>query len=134
MGDGTNPGEINFDDKVLYSREHVWARREGKMFTVGISDFAQSQLGEVIYVGLPEEDEEFGAGEEFGVVESSKVASSLFTPVGGKVVEVNWELEENPGLVNEDPYVAGWIIKIQPEGQPDLSQLVDAAAYRAIVS
>ncbi|MCB2191053.1 MAG: glycine cleavage system protein GcvH [Deltaproteobacteria bacterium] len=133
MGDGSDLAEIKFDDMVLYSREHAWARQEDGLFTVGISDFAQSQLGGVIYLELPQEDDEFEAGEEFGVVESSKVASSLFAPVGGRVVVVNWELEDNPGMVNEDPYGAGWIIKIQPKGQPDLSRLLDAAAYSAFV-
>ena len=119
--------------ELRYASTHEWARLEDDgLITVGITDHAQDQLGDVVYVELPEVDMELKAGQEAGVVESVKAASDLYTPVGGKVVAVNTALEETPELVNQDPYGDGWFYKIEPEDITDLDALLTADLYAEV--
>ena len=116
---------------LLYNRSHDWARVEGDVIVVGITDYAQDQLGEVVYVELPDVGTTFAASEELGTLESVKAVSEFLTPVGGEIVEVNQALEDSPNLVNEDPYGKGWLIKIS--GTVEGADLLDAAAYEAFL-
>lgn len=118
---------------LLYHPEHTWARIEGEVATVGITDFAQKELGDVVYVELPETGRTLAVGEVFGTVESTKSVSELYSPVAGEVVEVNAELEDAPERINEDPYGAGWMIRVRLAPDFDRSALLDAEAYRARV-
>lgn len=117
---------------LLYHPEHTWAKSDGKFAVVGITDFAQSELGDVVFVDLPEVGAGVALGKTFGSVESSKSISELFSPVSGKIVEVNSALEDSPELVNDDPYGAGWIIRVALGADPDGSILLDAAGYAAL--
>lgn len=116
---------------LYYAESHEYVRVEGEFGYIGITDYAQSQLGNVVYVDMPEVDDEVTAGEEFGAVESVKAASDLFSPVSGTVVEVNEALEDEPELVNKDAF-ENWIIKVQLSDKSELENLLDAAAYEAI--
>ena len=113
---------------LYYSESHEYVRVEGDFGFVGITDYAQAALGAVVYVDMPEVDDEVEAGEEFGAVESTKAASELMSPVSGTVVEVNEALEDEPELVNQDAY-ENWIIKVQLSDKSELDNLMDAAAY-----
>ena len=124
---------MDFPDDLRYTRDHEWARPKGTAVVVGITDFAQDQLGDVVYVELPAVGDEVKKGESFGVVESTKAVSELFAPVSGKVVEVNDPLVETPETVNEDPYEEGWLIAIEPSDPAELAALLDAKAYKAFV-
>lgn len=115
-----------------YSESHEYVKVEGNVGYVGITDHAQHELGNVVYVDMPEVDDEVTAGEEFGAVESVKAASDLFSPVSGTVLEVNEALEDEPGLVNQDPY-AHWIMKVELSDSSELDNLMDAAAYKALI-
>ena len=111
---------MSVPEELQYTRSHEWVRREGETATVGITDHAQDELGDVVFVELPEVGATFGAGEAFGAVESVKAVSDLYAPVGGEVVEVNGALEEAPEKINEDPYGDGWILKLRAGGEGDL--------------
>jgi glycine cleavage system H protein len=124
---------MDIPDDLKYTRDHEWARSKGGRVVVGITDFAQDQLGDVVYVELPAIGDEVKKGESFGVVESTKAVSDLFAPVSGKVVEVNDPLVETPETVNEDPYEEGWLIAIEPSDPSELAALLDAKAYKAFV-
>lgn len=115
---------------LYYAESHEFVKVEGDFGYVGITDYAQSQLGSVVYVDLPEEGDEVTAGEDFGAVESVKAASDLICPVSGEVVEVNTELEDEPELINKDAF-ANWIIKVKLSDKGELANLMDAAAYEA---
>lgn len=119
-------------DDRSYTKEHEWARRDGSRVIVGITDFAQDQLGDVVFVGLPEVGSEVTGGQPLGEVESTKSVSDVYSPVSGTVVEKNAEVEANPELVNSDPYGRGWLVAIDA-GEAALDGLMDAAAYRALV-
>lgn len=112
-----------------YAKSHEWAKVDGDVATVGISDHAQAELGDVVYVELPEVGKALKAGETFGVVESVKAASDVYAPISGEVVEVNSVLTDEPATVNKDPYKAGWIIKVKLSNNGELSSLMDADAY-----
>lgn len=116
--------------KTYYSKTHEYVTVDGNFGFIGISDYAQNALGNVVYVDMPEVDDEFEAGEEFGAVESVKAASDLFMPIGGTVVEVNENLVDNPRLINEDA-IANWIIKIEIADPAQLDELMDEEAYRS---
>ena len=116
---------------LKYSESHEWVKVEGELALIGITDYAQHALGNITYVDMPSEDDEVNAGEEFGAVESTKIASDLFSPVSGVVAEVNTALEDAPELINEDAY-ANWIIKVKMSDPSELDSLLDAAAYGAI--
>ncbi|MEI7704918.1 MAG: glycine cleavage system protein GcvH [Deltaproteobacteria bacterium] len=124
---------MNVPDDLKYTRDHEWARIQGNRITVGITDFAQDQLGDVVFVELPDVGDEVKKGETFGVVESTKAVSDLFAPVSGKVVEVNAPLVDAPETVNEDPYEEGWMIVIEASDPKELGELLDASAYRKFV-
>lgn len=115
---------------LLYSESHEWVKVEGDVAVIGVSDFAQKEMGDITYVDMPEVDDEVEAGEEFGALESVKASSDLYSPVSGVVVEVNEELEDSPELINEDAYAA-WIIKVRMSDPAELDALMDAAAYAA---
>ena len=115
---------------LYYSESHEYVRVEGDFGFIGITDYAQNALGNVVYVDMPDVDDEVEAGEEFGAVESVKAASDLYSPVSGKVVEVNEALEDEPELINQDAY-ENWIIKVELSDKSDLDNLMDAAAYEA---
>ncbi len=116
---------------LYYAESHEYVRVEGEFGYIGITDYAQDQLGNVVYVDMPEVDDEITAGEEFGAVESVKAASDLFSPVSGTVVEVNEALEDEPELINKDAF-ANWIIKVELSDKSELDNLMDAKAYEAI--
>lgn len=120
-------------DDLRYTKDHEWLRVAGDQGTVGITDFAQDALGDVVFVELPAVGSALGQGQTFGVVESNKTVSDLFAPVAGKVVAVNEELRARPELVNQDPYGAGWMIRLAVSGSGDGPDLLDAAGYRAHV-
>jgi len=124
---------MNVPEDLKYTREHEWARVKGNRVTVGITDFAQDQLGDVVFVELPAVGDEVKKGEAFGVVESTKAVSDLFAPVGGKVVEVNDPLTDAPETINEDPYEEGWLIVVEASDPKELSDLLGAAAYKKFV-
>lgn len=115
---------------LFYSESHEYVKVEGEYGYIGITDYAQHELGNVVYVDMPEVDDEVAAGEEFGAVESVKAASDLNAPVSGKVVEVNEALEDEPGLINKDAY-ENWIIKVELSDKSELDNLMDAKAYAA---
>ncbi len=116
---------------LYYSESHEWVKVEGNVAIVGISDFAQHEMGDLSYVDMPEVDDELEKGEEFGAVESVKAASDLFSPVSGTVVAVNEELEDAPELLNQDAF-ANWIMKVEMSDPSELEELMDAAAYEAM--
>lgn len=116
---------------LRYSESHEWVKVDGDVALIGISDFAQAELGDITYVDLPSEGDELSAGDEFGALESVKASSELYTPVSGTVVAVNSELEDAPEQINEDPYAA-WIIKVEMSDKSELDSLMDAAAYEKV--
>jgi glycine cleavage system H protein len=124
---------MEFDPGCKYSEEHEWVRVEGEEAVIGISDFAQSQLSDVVYVELPEVGDSFERGEVLATIESVKAASDVFMPLGGEVLQTNSVLEDTPGLVNEDPYGEAWLVRIRIVDPAELDDLMDADAYRAFV-
>lgn len=122
---------MTFDDSVKYQESHEWARLEGDEIVVGISDYAQDELGDVVFVELPEVGASFKKGDAFGVVESVKAASDLYLPAGGEIVAVNEALRDTPEKVNEAPFGDGWIIRVKIGDAGELDGLMDAAAYKA---
>ena len=121
---------MNVPDDLRYSSDHEWVRLEGDRARIGITDYAQDALGDVVFVQVPELDRTVNPGDAFGEVESSKSVSEIYAPVEGTVVEVNTELEASPELVNSDPYGAGWIAVIELADPSSVDSLLDAAAYR----
>ena len=119
----------NVPADLKYTKEDEWLRVEGDEITIGITDYAQDSLSDIVYLELPEVGESFDAEDTFGVVESVKAASDLFMPVGGEVTAVNEDLVDTPELINSDPYGAAWLIKIKANDSGDLDGLMDAAAY-----
>ncbi len=111
---------MSIPQDLQYTRSHEWVRTEGDTATVGISDHAQDELGDVVFVELPDEGATFDAGESFGTVESVKAVSDVYAPVGGAVVEVNSSLEDAPEKINDDPYGEGWLVKLRTSGEADL--------------
>ena len=122
---------MNFPDNIRYTSEHEWIRVEGDEAFVGITDYAQSELGEIVFIDVPTIGETVAQGEVFGSVEAVKTVSDLNMPVTGEVLEVNGALDAQPELVNNDPYGKGWIIKISVKDASELDKLMDAAAYEA---
>jgi glycine cleavage system H protein len=124
---------MEIPDDLRYTREHEWARKRDGRVVVGITDFAQDQLGDIVYVELPDVGDPVKKGESFGVVESTKAVSELFAPISGKVVEVNDPLSDAPETINDDPYEEGWMIVIEPADPKEVEALLDAKAYRTFV-
>ncbi len=121
--------ELQFAEDVRYTEDHEWVRMEGDTALVGISDYAQDQLGDIVFVELPAEGDTFAQKDEFGTVESVKAVSELYMPIGGEILAVNENLEENPELVNSAPYTDGWLIKIKPSDPTQYESLMDRDAY-----
>lgn len=121
---------MNFPNELKYTADHEWARINGNEAVIGITDFAQSELGEIVYVDVDTEGEKIERNEVFGSIEAVKTVSDLMMPMTGEVLEVNAELEDAPELVNEDPYGKGWIIKIAIENPAEADELLDAAGYQ----
>ena len=120
---------MTFDESVKYQDSHEWVREQGDVVVVGISDYAQDSLGDVVYVELPEVGAKKKKGEPFGVVESVKAASDVYMPVSGEIVEINSALEDDPSTVNEAPFETGWLIKIRPSDSSELDALMSAREY-----
>lgn len=125
---------MNFPNDVKYTKEHEWIRQEGDVAYVGITDYAQEQLGDIVFVDIQTVGETLAADEVFGTIEVVKTISDLFLPVAGEVLEQNEALEEQPELVNKDPYGEGWLIKIKPAADADFDSLLDAEAYKALIN
>lgn len=118
---------------LKYTQDHEWVRVDGDVVTVGITDFAQGELGDIVFVEIETEGEELDKGETFGTVEAVKTVSDLFMPVGGEITEFNEALADDPELVNKDPYGEGWMIKVKVADNAELDELMDADAYKAMV-
>jgi glycine cleavage system H protein len=119
--------------EYLYSKEHEWVRVEDDVCVLGITEFAQQELGEVVYVDLPEVGAVFNAGDEIGTIESVKAVAEVYTPVAGEVVEINESVSDDPELLNEDPHTEGWLIKIRFSSDSDLKSLMNAETYEEFV-
>ncbi len=124
---------MGFPDDVRYTQEHEWAREEGGVVTVGITSYATDQLGDVVFVELPEVGQQVELGKTFGVVEAVKTVSDLYAPVTGEIVEVNGELKDNPSVVNAEPYGGGWMVKIKLADPSEFAKLLPAADYEKVV-
>jgi len=125
--------EMNIPESLKYTEDHEWVKVDGDMATVGITDFAQGELGDIVYVEIETEGEEIDKGEVFGTVEAVKTVSDLFMPISGEVVEVNEELEDSPEIVNDDPYEKGWMVKIKMSNTDELDNLLSADQYKEVV-
>ena len=125
--------DLNLPDDVKYTKDHEWAKKDSDIVTIGINDYAQDQLGEIVFVELPEIGDEVEAAESFGTIEAVKTVSELFSPLTGTVVEVNELLADSPDLVNTDPYGEGWMIKVKYTEIPE-ENLLSAAEYKEIIS
>ncbi|WP_317127730.1 glycine cleavage system protein GcvH [Mangrovibacterium diazotrophicum] len=124
---------MNLPENLKYTKEHEWVRVEGDIAVVGITDFAQGELGDIVFVEIETVGESLAAGETFGTVEAVKTVSDLFMPVTGEVVEFNSALEDSPELINKDAYGDGWMVKVKIEDASQLDALMDAAAYQAML-
>jgi glycine cleavage system H protein len=124
---------MNIPANLKYSKDHEWVKVDGNIATVGITDFAQSQLGDVVFVDIQTEGETLDAFEVFGAIEAVKTVADALMPVSGKIIEINPELEDAPELVNTDPYGKGWMVKIEISDPSELDSLLDAEAYKAIL-
>ena len=125
---------MDFPQNLKYTNEHEWIRVEGDIAYVGITDYAQEQLGDIVFVDIPTVGEALEAGEVFGTIEVVKTISDLFLPVAGEVMEQNETLEENPELVNKDPYGEGWLITMKPANLKDVEDLLDAEGYKEVIN
>ena len=125
---------MNIPSNLKYSKDHEWVRVEGDMAYIGITDFAQSELGEIVIVDITTEGETLAQEAVFGSIEAVKTVSDLFMPLGGEVLEVNPKLEDNPELVNSDPYGEGWMIKVKMTDPSEVGKLLDAEAYKALIA
>jgi glycine cleavage system H protein len=125
---------VKVDSTCYYTKSHEWVRVKGNEAWAGLSDYAQQQLSDIVYVELPEEGDRFEKGDVFGTVESVKAASDCYMPISGEIVEINSELTAHPELVNKDPYGEAWMIKFTPADVSELKQLMDAAAYEKFVA
>lgn len=124
---------MSLPEDLQYSEEHEWIKKEGNNVRIGITHFAQSELGDIVFVELPEEGDEIELDEDFGSVESVKTVSELYAPLSGKVIEVNEELEDSPELVNESPYENAWMIVVEPSNQSELDELLSADEYKSFI-
>lgn len=120
--------ELNLPEDLVYTKEHEWAKMDGDVVVVGITDYAQDQLGDIVFVEMPEVGDSFSGGDEFGTLESVKAVSELYIPISGEITAVNEELEDSPELINQDPYT-GWIVKVKPENNSELENLLSRDGY-----
>ncbi|CAN2039453.1 glycine cleavage system H protein [Candidatus Magnetomoraceae bacterium gMMP-15] len=121
--------ELKFENTFKYTQDHEWAKIEGNKVRVGITDYAQDQLGDVVFVELPQVGDSFKKGEAFGTVESVKAVSEIYMPVSSEIIEINTSLEESPEFVNKEPYIEGWIIIVKPNNLSEFDELMDKDAY-----
>ena len=124
---------MEIKSELKYTKDHEWIEIDGKIATVGITDYAQGELGDIVYVEIETLDERLDKEEVFGSVEAVKTVSDLFLPVSGKIIEVNQKIEDSPEIINEDPYNDGWIIKMEIENEKELNELLDAGAYSKLI-
>lgn len=124
---------MNFPENLKYTKEHEWISIEGNIATVGITEFAQGELGDIVFVEIETKGQTLAKDATFGTVEAVKTVSDLFMPVSGEITEVNPALESNPELINSDPYTGGWMVKIALSNAGEVSELLDAAAYKALI-
>lgn len=124
---------MNFPEDLKYSKEHEWVRVNGNVATIGVSDYAQDQLGEIVFVELPDEGEEFEKDDAFGVVESVKSVNDVYAPLSGRIIEVNDPVVDTPEIVNEDPYGEGWLVKIEISNLKEMGELMSAKDYEAYI-
>ena len=125
---------MNIPEGLKYTKDHEWIKVEGEEAIIGITDFAQGELGDIVYVEIETEGEELGQGDVFGTVEAVKTVSDLFMPVSGKVIAINEELESSPEIVNSDPYEKGWMIKVAISDMDGLSNMLSAEDYKSLIS
>ena len=125
---------MNLPAELRYTRDHEWVRLDGNIATIGITDYAQGELGDIVYVDISTVGQDLEAGAVFGTVEAVKTVSDLYLPVAGKILEVNDQLNNQPDLVNTDPYEGGWMVKVEVVNPADVEGLMDAEAYRDLVS
>ena len=124
---------MKLPDNVKYTNDHEWVRVEGKIGTIGITDYAQGELGDVVFVDIDPDLKEISRGNSFGTIEAVKTVGDLFAPFSGKVTEINKKLSESPEVVNSDPYGEGWMIKAELSNPADLDELLDAQAYKSLI-
>lgn len=124
---------MNIPENLKYTKDHEWIKIEGDTGTIGITDFAQGELGDIVFIEVETVDEELDAEEAFGTIEAVKTVSDLFMPISGKVIEFNEALENNPEIVNQDPYGEGWIIKIEITNKEELDELLDDNKYKELI-
>lgn len=124
---------MNFPSELRYSKDHEWVRVEGDTAIVGITDFAQSQLGDIVFVDVTTEGETLAQNDVFGTIEAVKTVSDAFLPVGGKIVEFNEALNDSPEAVNKDPYGAGWMVKVKMSNPAEIDSLMDSEGYKAMI-
>ena len=125
---------MNVPEELKYTSDHEWVKMEGALAVVGITDYAQGELGDVVFVELPEVGTEVNKGESFGTIEAVKAVADLFSPASGEIVELNEALEDTPETVNQEPFGAGWMVKIKLSDPSELNDLMDAAAYKKHIS
>ncbi|MDC0521336.1 glycine cleavage system protein GcvH [Candidatus Marinimicrobia bacterium] len=124
---------MNHPENLMYTSEHEWVEISGNIATIGITDFAQSELGDIIFLEFPTVEENFNDGDVFGTIEAVKTVSDMYMPLTGKVVEVNEDLNDTPEQVNEDPYKNGWMVKIELDNNADQSKLLDSKSYIELI-
>ena len=124
---------MNHPKNLMYTSEHEWVKLDGNIATIGITDFAQSELGDIIFLEFPNIDEHFSSGEIFGTIEAVKTVSDMYMPLTGKIIDINEDLNDSPEKVNDDPYENGWMVKIQIEDNIDKSELLDSQSYTELI-
>ena len=124
---------MNHPKNLMYTSEHEWVKLDGNIATIGITDFAQSELGDIIFLEFPNIDEHFSSGDVFGTIEAVKTVSDMYMPLTGKIIDINEDLNDNPEKVNDDPYENGWMVKIQIEDNIDKSELLDSQSYTELI-
>ena len=124
---------MNFPENLKYTQDHEWIKAEGNIGTVGITDHAQGELGDVVYIDIPDPEAQVKAGNSFGTIEAVKTVADMFAPVSGKIIEVNSSLNDNPEVVNSDPYGEGWMVKIEMSDLSELNNLLDIEAYKKLI-
>ncbi|BCU51752.1 glycine cleavage system H protein [Staphylococcus auricularis] len=124
---------MSVPSELKYTKEHEWVKVDGNVATIGITEYAQNELGDIVFVELPEEDDEVSEGDSFGSVESVKTVSELYAPINGKVTEINEELEDSPEFVNESPYDKAWMVKVEVEDESEFDNLLSADDYSELI-
>ena len=124
---------MNIPEKLKYTKEHEWIKVDGNFAYIGITDFAQSELGDIVFIEMPNIDDSFNKNDVFGTIEAVKTLADLFIPVSGKIIEINENLDNEPELVNSDPYNAGWVVKIELTNLLELDDLLDSEDYKELV-